>query len=405
MKRLFASCCAGLCLAAGGAAYAQSSTNFNVTIGGDAFFEAGYVSQDKDAGLRAIEVRNRYRLVITPSAKADNGLEYGGRIRIRANGGDRTTDADRAFMYAQGSFGTVRAGVVNPYSDDVLALMQGPLDYRVLAIIDPALSFTGPTSSGGLPGAQTVGAGGVQGADTATLYGNHSSLSYRHLMLAGVNTKLVYYSPRFSGVQFAATYTPRTDSSNTDVNRAKANSVGATAVQGVFTDVVETAVSYNQAFGALTVKAFAELQAGRAADSSANPAGFKDLRAWQVGGQIGYGAFALGAGYLDLGQAGQSKAAAALREKGSLWHVAGQYRSGPLAVGLGYQRGQDAGSLTAAGGRRLDIYDVGLMYTVAPGLNVGAEYDYFRARSDLSTATLDRNDKGSIVMLRSVLVF
>jgi hypothetical protein len=58
---------------AAGPASAQSK--FDVVIGGDAYFEAGYVDQDRDAGLRSTEFRNRLRLLVTPKAKADNGLE------------------------------------------------------------------------------------------------------------------------------------------------------------------------------------------------------------------------------------------------------------------------------------------------------------------------------------------
>lgn len=405
MKRLLASGCAGICLVAAGGSLAQSPGKFAVTLGGDAFVEGAFVSQDRDAGLRSTEIRNRYRLVVTSTGTADNGLEYGARVRLRANNADRSVDADRAFLFAQGAFGTVRAGVINPYSDDILALMQGPLDYRVLAIIDPAVAFAGAGSVGGLPTAQTITPAGVQGPDIGSLYGGHSSLSYRHSMLPGIATKLVYYSPRFAGFQFAGSYTPRTDSANTDVTRTKTNAVGATGVQGTFTDVIEAALSYQQVFGDLTVKAFAEVQTGQSLDSTANAAGFKDMRVWHAGGQIGYGAFSLGGAYLDLGQSGQSKAAAARRENGNLWHLAAQYRSGPLAVGLGYQRGKDAGSLAVAGARKLDIYDIGVMYTVAPGLSIGAEYDYFKSKSDQSTAALDRDDKGSAVILRSVLTF
>ncbi len=97
-----------------GAGAANAQAKFDIKVGGDAYFEAGYVDQDLDSGLRSTEFRNRMRINIIPTAKADNGLEYGARIRIRANSGAanaRTTDADRSYIFAQGTFGQVRLGV------------------------------------------------------------------------------------------------------------------------------------------------------------------------------------------------------------------------------------------------------------------------------------------------------
>ncbi|RTR18840.1 porin, partial [Azospirillum griseum] len=38
---------------ASGSALAQSKSKFDMTIGGDAYFEAGIVGQDKDSNLRS----------------------------------------------------------------------------------------------------------------------------------------------------------------------------------------------------------------------------------------------------------------------------------------------------------------------------------------------------------------
>ncbi|WP_236783903.1 porin, partial [Azospirillum humicireducens] len=71
-RYLLAGCAAVTLAAAAGAANAQAK--FDVKVSGDAYFEAGYVSQDLDANTRSTEFRNRLRLNIIPTAKADNGL-------------------------------------------------------------------------------------------------------------------------------------------------------------------------------------------------------------------------------------------------------------------------------------------------------------------------------------------
>lgn len=371
------------------------AANFEVRLGGDVFAEWAYISQDKDAGLRSTEMSNRFRLNVIPMAKADNGLEYGARLRLRASANTRNTDADRAYLFVQGGFGTVQAGITASFGATTLLFYQAPLDYQLLSITDEAVSYIRP---------QTVNGRAVGGTDAANMT-NFSTLGQRYPSANGTATQINYFTPKFSGFQGAVTFTPRSDSSNTDINRVKDAVAGPLAYQTVFTDIVEMAVLYEGKWDEWFVKASAEYSFGTAASSSTNPAGFKDMRIWTVGGHVGYGAWSFGGAYLSHGQTGQSKAAAARRESGGVWHLGAQYKTNPWIVGAGFQRGKDAGSLSVAGGRTLDLYDAGFLYQVAPGLQAGVQYNYFKAGSDQSTAALDRDDKGHVVMVRSILTF
>ncbi|MFD1624844.1 porin [Azospirillum griseum] len=374
---------------------AASGASFEVKVGGDVFAEWAFVSQDKDAGLRSTEMSNRFRLLITSTAKADNGLEYGARLRLRAASNARTNDADRAFLFVQGGFGTVQAGITGAYGATTLLSYQAPMDYQLLTLTDEGVSYIRP---------QTVSGRTVSGTDAGNTLG-FSTLSLRYPSANGTSTQINYFTPKFAGLQGIVTYTPRSDSSNTDVNRVKSTTVGTTGYQTLFTDIVELAAVYDGKWDDWFVKASAEYVFGDAAPSSANAAGFKDLQVWTVGGHIGYGAWSFGGAYLSHGQSGQSKAAGVRRESGGVWHLGAQYKAGPWVAGAGFQRGKDAGSLTASGARTLNLYDAGFFYQLAPGLQIGTQYNYFTAESDQSTAALDRDDKGHVVMVRSVLVF
>lgn len=385
----------GMALAAGLGCGSANAQKFEVKISGDVYSEFAFISSDKDAGLRSTEMSNRFRLVVQPLAKADNGLEYGARLRIRAANADRTVDGDRAFIFANGSFGTIQAGLNSGLGGATLLNYQGPLDYQMLTLTDQAISY--------IP-RQTVTGTVVSGADTASAL-TFNTLTARYPSPNGTTTKLTYYSPSFSGLQAAFTYTPRSDSSNTDINRTKEVAAGPTAAQRVFTDIVESALIYDGKWDNWFVKANAHYAFGRPADSSTNPAGFKSLSVWELGGRIGYGPWSVGGGYLNSGETGQSKAAVARRADGSVWHVAAQYNAVPWTVGFGYQRGEDAGSLSVAGKRKLDLYDAGFFYHLGPGMKAGAQYNYYKSVSDQTTATLNRNDKGSVVMVRSTLNF
>ncbi|MBP2301980.1 porin [Azospirillum picis] len=373
-----------------GAGAANAQAKFEVKVGGDAYFEGGWVDQDRDEGLRSTEFRNRMRINIIPSAKADNGLEYGARMRLRASDGSRNTDADRAYIFAQGTFGQVRMGVTNSFNDETY--VTAPQDYLPLAIYDGITAWIGGNATGG---AANVG---VAGADIngglATL--NRGSILTQSMTVENNATKVVYFSPRFAGLQLGASYTPRNDSSNTSVDRVKP--AGSSAF--IFTDLVEVGANYNNTFGGITVKASAGYFWGKAGEDAPGT-NYKDLGAWQAGAQVGYAGFSLGGSYLDYGKSGQNRAPGVDTQDARVWVVGGQYTTGPIVVGVNYKVGKDAGSAVVAGDRKLKVIEAGAGYTVAPGLTLQAQYDHFKAESDV----VGRDDEGDVVLVRSVLAF
>jgi len=370
-----------------GAGAANAQAKFDVKVGGDAYFEAGYVDQDLDSGLRSTEFRNRMRINLIPTAKADNGLEYGARMRLRANSGTgntRTTDADRAYIFAQGTFGQVRLGVTNSFNDETY--ISAPTDYLPLALVDQVQNWFGPNTN-------------IAGNGPAvTVTGN--SIIWPSLAGDNNSTKIVYFSPRFAGLQLGASYQPRNDSSATDVNRVKPVGTGTAGANGTFTDMVEVGANYSNTFGGVAVKGSAGYYWGQAVDDVAG-SNYKDLNAWQVGAQIGYAGFAIGGSYTDFGKSGLNKRTGFVTESTRNWTVGAQYTTGPIVVGANYKNGKDAGSLTVAGDRELQVYEIGVGYTVAPGLTLQAQYDYF----DLDGETSATSDKGNVVLLRTVLAF
>ncbi len=387
-----------LALLMGSAAHAAEP--FKLVIGGDAYFEAGFVGQDRDNGLRSSEFRNRMRVVFTPSAKADNGLEYGARLRIRASSGTGTTDADRSFIFVNGSFGSVRLGMVNSYNDDIW--VARPIDYLPLASSDGVAAW--------LPGAsaQTLINGRYAGTDLPVAPGAGSALQHS-ITVQGTATKVVYYSPRFAGLQAGLSYTPRTDSTATDVNRVKAVSSSGAGATTNFQDIVELGLHYKNSFDGVDVAASAAYNLGKASSSASAADRYQDLRAFQIGARVGYAGFSLGAGYVDYGKSGQNKnsSVAPFRDSARGWNVGVQYVTGPWTLGGGYVYGQDAGSYSLRGARKLDVIELGVGYQVAPGLQIQAQYDHFRARSDkaATTATGSPDDNGNVALLRSVLTF
>lgn len=385
--------CAAVALGLGcGSALAQG---FELKLGGDAYFEAGYVDQDLDAGTRSTEFRNRFRLVITPTAKADNGLEYGARLRLRANAGTGLADGDRAFLFAQGAFGRVEAGVVNGISDQTY--VGHPIDWQMLGLYDNYRAWVnnpvgGPGFAGShLNGTLLPGNGvGVQGAQT--------------LGSSNIGTKINYFTPRFSGFQAGVSYSPRTDSVLTDITRAeRATALAAPNTAASFQDIYEIAANYAGEFSGVGVKASLGYIGGSATDADVGGAftDYENLSSWQAGLQFAYAGFALGGGYVWGGDSGLAKGAA-FKDDYQAWNVGLQYTTGPLVVGGHYRHTTDAGNGAVRGDRDLDAYTLGGLYTIAPGLRGGLEYTYFDAENSEAGVA---DDNGSVILLRSIVNF
>jgi len=427
MNRYLLAGCAAVALAMGsGAANAQAK--FEVKIGGDAYFEWGFIDQQQDTGLRSTEARNRFRFNLIPSAKADNGLEYGARIRVRADASatgnaGRNTGYDKAYIFAQGGFGQVRVGLDSTINDDTI--VSRPIDYLPLGLFNQAESFLSTGLSGGTTSAAGVTSPWVGADITGGQLGTYIGQGMLWPTFGDATTRVKYFSPRIAGFQLGASYAPRLDDNGNTINRSNgpATALGVTALSGVnqsFQDVWELGANYDATFGGVRLKGQAGYYAGEASDVAG--ARFKDLRAWMVGAQVGFAGLSVGGSITDYGKSGLNQGAivqtgttaaglpitaAIIERKGAtVYQLGAQYTMGPIVVGGGWMRGQDSGRLDIAGRRKLDVYEIGASYTVAPGFSVGARYDYFVSDSDRATAAAgSADDKGSIVILHSVLAF
>jgi hypothetical protein len=432
MNRFLMAGCAAVALTMGcGAANAQAK--FDVKVGGDAYFEAGFVSQDRDANLRSVDFRNRFRLNVTPTAKLDNGLEYGARVRIRANADAGGLDNDRAYIFVQGSFGQVRLGMTNSIDDDLT--IERPIDYLPLSIYDGGMGwFNGTSASTNTAGAQVRTAGAVAGGDIAA--GNAQGISAHTLTANGNSTKLWYVTPRFAGFQAGLSYTPKSragnDNGNTDVNRFKNTNTGVWSRE--YADIVELNLNHKNNIGPVTLNASLGFMTGSATKNAAAVANsYKDLNTLAFGAQVGYQGFMVGGGVVYYGKSGQTKApfitgatatseaaaapssvagTATQSEEAYTWNVGAQYATGPVSaagttvLGVGYYNGRDPGMLTIAGRRNLQVVSVGASYNVAPGLTGQLEYNHFDAASDIpNSGGVSYDDKGSVVMVRSIVAF
>lgn len=378
MKHILLAGCAALAFASlTGTAAAQSK--FQVLIGGDAFFQAGYMD-DENTGenLRDTEFSNRFRLNVIASAKADNGLEYGGRIRMRAANANRSMDYDRAYIFAQGGFGQVRLGTQEGASSE----------WAIIGPVGDWGTFGGPdgfwmdfvADSAALP-VQAQG-------DLRTLTSQTRSSS------------ILYQSPSFGGVALAASLTPVVGNNGSNVSRVELTGDSDRTLN--FQNVYEIGLVLSREFSGVTVEGSAFYSGGEARDGSSTVR-FEDLSSWQAGLQLGYSGFKFGGSYTWAGDSGyQNAARATSRDDTYTWLLAGQYTYGAFTFGGSYTYSQDNGSTFVAGKRDLDLYQAGVTYAVAPGLTVGLEYSHYNLENK-EIGVADRD--GNIVILQTWLTF
>ncbi|MBP2296063.1 porin [Azospirillum rugosum] len=378
------------CLALSAPAAAQSAAQsaFDVTIGGDAYVQGAYVNQKQDSGLRSTEFANRFRLVVTPSATADNGLTYGARVRIVAGNGNPAVSStslenDRAFLFVNGGFGTVQAGMINGLSDEYG--MIGPNVEGVAGSPDSngILFLNGSSTLGALPLPAT---------------------SLRTLVAYDTGTKFIYITPSFAGLSAAVSYTPRLGDANNTVNRLKRDPLGNAPS---FHDIVEFGAAYLRNVDDLTIEASAFYQTGQANGQTDGVLSqeFEDLRSVHVGANVGYGPVKVGASYAYSGDSGYAKGLAQSRAQQNLI-VGAQYSYGPLLFAANYLRALGNDSATMTTPAKADIWQGGITWTVAPGLTTGLEYDY--VRSTLSGGAVgggDLTDRAHILMLDTRIAF
>lgn len=390
---------AGLC---GTAAADTAPGKFDIKLSGDGSFTAGYADQSSVASpvgtvslnKRAGDFTNRFRLQVTPTATADNGLEYGANLRLRAWMGSGGVDTDQAYIFADGTWGRIEAGVT-----------------------------PGPNSQYGVTAPSGFGTGGVvgdwtDGPGVATWLNNQNTylggtFGGEYNVITGTNwgTKVNYFTPRVfaqedanTGLMGALSFTPQNLSLNTAVGRTSTIGAGAglqnatndslcgyniaanptsvtTPLQGcLWKDIVEAGLRYDGTFSGVSVSASAGYEHGGAPTPAAGIATFYDLNAYQVGFQLGYAGFLVGGSYLNAGKSGYTKSAAAAlgavvqRTDQSSFTGGISYETGPVVVGFNYAHGEDAGDLSKSGSRTADLYSVGATYTLAPGFTTSLEY-------------------------------
>lgn len=342
-------------------------------------------------------IGNDSQVFFKTSAIAENGAKYGAvaKVELNANSDRRNENPnlDQAFFFTEHSFGKFEIGNNQAVNQKMkvgptrFARGAGGIGGKYLESVNLSMlanssQSSSPICSGGVGSSSCsnvklprfillaqspVGHGGYaksfyrRGADNAYQsaqadYGGFNRSRFRALKddsFDGVEdaTKLSYYTPRISGLQFGASYTP--DSANNGVTSTNIYDVDFIRVKNIFS----FGANYSEDFDNLGVAFSATAEKGKTQNSkSATGVQRADLASYDMAGSLSYFGFTLGASYGSWGNSLQPKSGIYSCDYDSSKNLSAQNCDGNspkfsspyyYTFGIAYKFGPVAASLTS----------------------------------------------------------
>ncbi len=292
--------------------------------------------------------------------KLDNGTSIGFRVELegytqQVNGTTAGDQMDEYYLIAFGDWGRMEVGATN-----------GPMDKMVYGS-PSALPGFGFVSSN-----FNFNAGGANNAYSTAIQTDRSE---------GDANKIIYYTPRFAGIQIGISYAPEFQPGlNGNSCAATGGFGGQYGVctkndRGQWQHAINGGINYLAKFNSLEVALYGGFMTAQA-ENDLNAAG-KDVNRrwwqWLTGTQLTWQGFSVG-GYIGRDNNG-------LISGNQTWFysAAFTYTTGPWQFGAGWRRflrHEDAQSIAlgiasgVAGKDKYDYYEAGVNYKLGPGITL-----------------------------------
>jgi outer membrane protein OmpU len=313
----------------------------SLSISGELEFEAAYFDNEGVANDRSFDFWQASDLTFSPSWTHDNGITVVGRIDLETatnTAGNFKTD-EVSITFKSASFGTIVLG------DD-----DGPVD---------GLRTNGPLTGDGLwDGTANDFASNNPGIK---LDGGNSS----------DNTKVMYSTSGLdlSGFTLGVAYTPSNSSGKAGATTEAAND-----------DAFEIGAQWSGNFSGVTLKV-----GGGYYTADGAPATNLDPSGYNVGAQVGFGAFTFGGGYNSSDDTGANA-------DYDSWNLGVSYAMGDWTIGGNYGDVDRSGTGTDG-----SAYGLGASYALAKGLSVNGDLMFYE--NDTT------NNDSTVIMLGTKVKF
>ncbi len=313
------------------AAFAQAESSLKVS----AYYNTGigFVSEDDGVGEAGNGDRNHAVMIdsevhFTGLATLDNGMEVGLTVELES-GGSGTGTIDESYMYIE--------------NDQV----WGRLEFGDRDGAGNKMFVLGPVVNG-----TTITGLSTFNWRNAPANNNAPGIYFPHF---GDNTKVTYYTPRFSGFQFGASYTPELAGDQRALGTD--NTAGSTDQQ------TQLGLNWNGTLGDASVRAAAGYSKSQGEAANTN-----DAKQWSAGVQISMMGWSFGGGY----QKADTQAGAAstnVQRDEIAYRLAATYKIGVWTAGIEYFKGEEEDDAT--GEDELTVWSLQVNRSIAPGLSVG----------------------------------
>lgn len=369
---------------------AQAQTAPTVRVGGYFEFTGGHVSDTADRNAVTVpavgavpartvnrdkvDFRADMEISVIVRGKTANGLTYGAEIELQmdnvtntggaGNGGVVDTDEMWGFVSSP-TLGTLQFGDQDSAADQLKVSAPSVTNLGESAGWD---EFIAPAADGTRYILSTIN----DGSDA---------------------TKIIYMSPQFFGFDFGVSYAPN-GFEGEHFSVPNASGLQRDPTQGTIRNEIAGALRYRGSFGNVGVAAAISAMRGDAQTTNGvvfNGAtvGLQDPTAYQAGLNVTFAGLTLGGHYVWGKYAGASFGRAAIRDglSGSSNYTLGAtYTMGAFAVGAFYSHGtRDNGP--GLSDREQTAYGLGAVYTLAPGMDVFANYTSITDRNIANNAT------------------
>lgn len=336
---------------------ATARAELTLDIGGHFKGYVTWIDQDEAPGqnARSFDIVRQTEIHLSAETTLDNGLTVGFHTELEVDGGDGF-EVEQSSAYFSGNWGKVQFGS----SDSPTYLMQ----------------IAAPSADSNVDGLrQTANAVNYTVAGPGAAAG---TFDYDHV-ISGYADRIMYFSPVYAGVQIGVSYAPDLAAggfANSFGNRQDNN-------PGGYGDALEAAIRYETKIDQFSIK----LGAGYGqSDLEAPAAGQSDRESFNVGAHVGYGAFKIGASYL------QDDNGVVTNGDTTTWVFGADYKTGPFTIGASYYNREDEAAnavATAFGGKTdTDRYSLGVNYAYGPGMSLRSsvhhlEHDVAGAARDI----------------------